>query len=352
MMASAMCLMGCGKEQEQPMVQEEVLLTSEEANYKTVQTKMGDYHKESTGSGSIIYLLHSTLYWEYSEVCFTECLVKEGQKVKQGDELMRFESEENRLQLETLRIQLERIRESFEETNAKMLEELQTAKEKAKELKNEELTIAELKIEKQQAKYEQFVYEHERDVRRIEEQIAEVKEEAKADVLLAPYDGVVEDVAKLHEGDRVSGGRWLVKMYSTDRMLIKADKAADKLRYNMDVVIETGKNETLKSYQGKVIAAPNVLPTSVSQDLVLIELDQDITEEQLTGSIRYRGISEEVQDILMVERKAIQYESGKEYVYVLEGDMIRKRYVETALNSSEGVWILDGLEEGQTLIVD
>jgi hypothetical protein len=32
--------------------------------------------------------------------------------------------------------------------------------------------------------------------------------------------------------------------------------------------------------------------------------------------------------------------------------MIQKRYVETALSASDAVWILDGLEEGQTLIVD
>ena len=352
--ASAMCCMGCGKEKEQeaPVLQQEVLLTYNEANYKTTQVRMGDYQKVSTGSASVIYLVHDNLAWEYGEVSFAECLVKSGQTVKQGDVLMRFEAQEDRVQLETLRIQLERIREAFEEEKVKMLEDLQTAKGKAEELKDEDLTIAELKIEKQQAKYEQFLYEHEKEVRQIEAQIASVKEEAREEVLIAPYDGVVEDVAGLHEGDRVYNGQWLVSLYSTDRMFIKADKAGDKLRYNMDVTIETGKNETLKSFQGKVVAAPNILPTSVSQDLILIELDQEITEEQLTGIPRFRGISEDVQDILMVERGAIQYESGKEYVYVLDGDTVCKRYVVTALSSSEAVWLLDGLEEGQTLIVD
>lgn len=347
-----MCLTGCGKEQEKPMASMEVLLTSDEANYKTVQTRMGDYQKVSTGNASAIYLVHSNLYWEYSEACFTECLVKPRQKVKQGDELMRFETEEDRLQLETLRIQLDRKKDAFEEEKAKMLEELHAAKEKAKELKKEDLTIAQLKIEKQQARYEQFLYEHDKEVRRIEQQIAELKEEGKANVLTAPYDGVIEDVAGLYEGDQVYNGQWLVKMYSTDRLLLKADRAADKLRYNMDVMVETGKGDTLKTYQGKVIAAPNILPLSLSQDMILIELDGEIEEAQLKAGFRFQGISEDVQEILMVERSAIQQEDGKEYVYVLDGDMIQKRYVETALSASDAVWILDGLEEGQTLIVD
>ena len=363
--AFVMCLTGCGKEQEKPMASIEVLLTSDEANYKTVQTRLGDYQKVSTGNASAIYLVHSNLYWEYSAACFTECLVKPRQKVKQGDELMRFETEEDRLQLETLRIQLERKKDAFEEEKAKMLEELYAAKEKAKmleelyaakekakELKKEDLTIAQLKIEKLQARYEQFLYEHDKEVRRIEQQIAELKEEGKANVLTAPYDGVIEDVAGLYEGDQVYNGQWLVKMYSTDRLLLKADRAADKLRYNMDVMVETGKGDTLKTYQGKVIAAPNILPLSLSQDLILIELDGEIEEAQLKVGFRFRGISEDVQEILMVERGAIQQEDGKEYVYVLDGDMIQKRYVETALSASDAVWILDGLEEGQTLIVD
>jgi multidrug efflux pump subunit AcrA (membrane-fusion protein) len=254
--------------------------------------------------------------------------------------------------LETLRIQLERLGESFEEENSKRLEELHAAKGKTEELKNDDLTIAELKIEKQQAQYEQFLYQHEKEVRRIEQQIAALKEEAQAEVLTAPYDGIIEEVARLYEGDQVYNGQWLVSLYSTDRLLFKAEKAVNKLRYNMDVMVETGKGDTLKTYQGKVIAAPNILPLSLSQDMILIELDGEIEEAQLKAGFRFRGISEDVQEILMVERGAIQQEDGKEYVYVLDGDMIQKRYVETALSASDAVWILDGLKEGQTLIVD
>lgn len=351
-LASAMCLAGCGKEQEQSLLLQEELLAYDKANYKTVQVGMGDYQKESTGDVSVFYPLRSELCWENGEVRLAECLVKEGQKVKQGDALMRFESEEDRVQLETLRIQLERSKEAFEEEDTKRLEELQAAKTKAEDLENEDLTIAEWKIEKQQAGYEQFRYQHEIEVRGIERQIAAIKEEAEADVLTAPYDGIVEDVARLHEGDQVYNGQWLLSMYSTDKVLFKAEKAADKLRYNMDVTIEVGALNARKSYSGKVVTAPAILPASLSQDLILIELDQEIEANLLKGSILFRGISEEVQDILMVERQAVHREGGKDYVYVLEGDMIQKRYVEIGLNSLEGVWILDGLEEGQTLIVD
>jgi len=351
-LAAVLGLAGCGKSPMTPVLQQDELMTSEEANYNTVQVRIGDYEKEATGNAAVIYLLHKNLYWEHSNATFTEYLVKDGQQVKEGDVLMRFHSDENRLQLETLRIQLQRARESFEEQNTERFEKLHAAKVKSEDLKDYDLKIAEINIEKMQASYEQFLYESNRNMRQLEEQIAELEAEAEVDVLVAPFDGVVEDIVRLNEGDQVNKGQWMARLYSTDRMLIKANDTSGKLRYNMDVIIEAGRKDDIKSFSGKVIVAPHIMPSSVYQDLTLIELDGNITQEQLNGNIKFRCISEDIQEILLVERNAIQREDGEEFVYILDGDMIQKRYVETTLNTPEGVWILDGLEEGQTLIID
>lgn len=346
-------LIGCGKKQESLIFQEEELMTSEQANYKTVQVKTGDYEKEATGSASIVYLLSKDLYWENNKSYFKNSLVKTGQEVKEGDVLMAFTTEENRLELETLNLQLLRAREQFEIDNTEKFAELHAAKVKAEELKDDyEIRIAELRIEKMQAKYEQFLYETNKKMCQMEKQIAEIKAEAEKNVLVAPFDGVVDDIARLNEDDQVSKGQWLVKMHSTDKMLIAADNLSGKLRYNMDVIIETGRKDDVKSYTGTVIAASHILPFSASQKQALIELAPNISAKQFKGSIKFRSINEDIHNILMVERKAIHREDGEEYVYILEGDVVQKRYVKTTLNSTEGVWILDGLEEGQTLITD
>ena len=56
--------------------------------------------------------------------------------------------------------------------------------------------------------------------------------------------------------------------------------------------------------------------------------------------------------MLLVDWRAVDSENGKSYVYVLEDDMVQKRYVAPGLNNREKVWILDGLHEGQTVIAD
>ena len=73
---------------------------------------------------------------------------------------------------------------------------------------------------------------------------------------------------------------------------------------------------------------------------------------ELTGTLKYQYNAEELRDVLLVDWSAVEAEKGKSYVYVLEDDMVQKRYVVPGLNNREKMWILDGLREGQTVIAD
>jgi len=346
------CLSGCGQAQDLPMLLDEELMISEKVNYKTVQVQETDYQKEAEGKAAVLYMEHQNIYKEDGAAYFTECLVKIGQEVKQGDVLMRFEPETDQLQLESLRIQLLRTEESFEKENTEKYAQLHAAKVKAQELKDHELVIAEWKIEKQQAAYDLFLYEADKNIRKLKEQIQELEAQAVSDTVTAPFDGVVEEIVKINAGDLVNEGQWLIRLYSTDRVLLQALSAGNKLRYNMDVVVEKGKNNAMKSYSGKVIVSPEILPYSLSQELTLIELSESTEEIESKAHLEIRGVSEAIHNILMVPRNAVQREDREEFVHILSDNMIQKRYIKTAMTTPDGVWVLDGLEEGQTLIVD
>lgn len=335
----------------------ENLLTAEQANYKTVQVETGEYEKISTGKASVIYLVESELCWEKDNAYYREAAVTAGQEVKEGDVLVRFDLQESQVELETLKLQLRRKKEEVAEEKADRLAAIADAEDAAETLREQEsqkydAEIAELKAERLEVEYDQFLYQSEKEIAQIEERISQMEQEAGENVLLAPFDGVVETVTRYSEGDKVVPGQVLVTMYATDRLLLKAENASGKLRYNMDVTIQAGNQNNLVSYQGKVVAAPNILPESLSEDLILIELEEAVTPKDLKGNITYEGSTEALQNILVADRKAIQSEDGKTFVNVLEDDMVQKRYVVTVLNNTEKVWILDGLSEGQTLIVD
>ena len=141
-------------------------------------------------------------------------------------------------------------------------------------------------------------------------------------------------------------------MHSTESFYLVADDASGRLRYNAEVTVEAGKRNDRKTYEGRVVAAPSILPSSVPQGMALVELYGDIPVEALEGNLQYQFNVEELQDVLLVDWRAVDSENGKSYVYVLEDDMVQKRYVAPGLNNREKVWILDGLHEGQTVIAD
>jgi len=55
--------------------------------------------------------------------------------------------------------------------------------------------------------------------------------------------------------------------------------------------------------------------------------------------------------VLQVNRDFINFEETKRFVYILDGDVIRKRYITVGLTNRKAYWILDGLDEGQTLVI-
>ena len=68
--------------------------------------------------------------------------------------------------------------------------------------------------------------------------------------------------------------------------------------------------------------------------------------------MEYQANSQELKNVLLVDKDAVQKEEGKYFVYLLEDGVVHKRYVSLGLENKKSVWILDGLSEGQELILD
>lgn len=358
MRATALCLTmvwfltGCVSSKQSQTLLPEELMSPEEVNYKTTQVETGAFTKTASGKAGVIYPLQATLVWEKDNAHFKEVLVSRGQQVKEGEALIIFDIEESRAKLESLRLQMLRTREDFAVESTQRMTEINAEKKMAEELRDYDLQLAKLSLEKLQAGYEECVYFFEREISRLEESIAAIEEEIEENTLRAPFAGEIQYVIDCNEGDKVISGETLITMYSTEKFLLSAENAKGNLRYHMDVVIQAGRNDNTKIFGGKVIVAPNVLPPAVSQDVTLIALDENVTENDLTNYIMYQCNTQELQNIPLIPRRAVNAESGKEFVYVLDQDTVRKRYIMTGSYNTDVVCVLDGLTEGQIILVD
>lgn len=351
LLAAAASLSACGDRGQEPSY-DESLLVPEEVNYQTVQAENGEYIKTATGTVRVYYPVTAGLTWEEGSARFREILVRKGQEVKKGDCLATFDIDVSRAEREALSLSLTRTMEDTELGKEERMAAMEEAREKLQGLTWHELRIAQLQLEKAETEYEQFIYQSEREITRLRESLEELDEEIAGDTLSAPFDGVIDSVASYNPGDPVMEDTVIVSMHATDRFYLVADDVGGKLRYNAEVTVEAGKRNDRKTYEGKVVATPSILPSSVPRGMALIELYGDIPVEKLEGNLQYQCNVEELWDVLLVDWHAVDTENGKNYVYVLEDDMVQKRYIVPGLNNREKVWILDGLREGQTVIAD
>ena len=362
----AFFLTGCGQEKDEMVISQE-LIVPQEANYRTSEVNLGTYEYGVSGSVSVVYPKRAELKWEKSGSRCQELLVSGNQKVSEGDVLITFDTGDSQAALTEAKLKLERLSKELETGKAERAFDIQDAKNKleqrrtelSKRLKEEELEasselkIMELKIEKQQISLEQFVWQTEHEMEQLSKTIDELSEELSENVLLAPFDGVIDQVTYLRPGDVVDPDVVLVSMHSESEFLLEASDQLKNLCYNADVAVEAGMKDARTSYEARVISAANVLPRELSDAPALLLVSQEASAEDFKRNPEYFCLSKELGNVLLMEKKGIRNEDGKTYVYVLEDGMMKKRYVTAALSGrADKVWILEGLKDGAFVILD
>ena len=215
-----------------------------------------------------------------------------------------------------------------------------------------ERALRELEIKKMESQYQQYVFSAERDQRLLQDEIQNRKAEQISTQIVAPYDGCIDKLTYLNPGDQVQQGDLLITMYSTDRVLVRVDNSSRRFRYNMPVTVEAGPKNNRSSYPGTVVAAADSLPAGQDSGTAYIELDQSVPAEDLENNLTVTGNTVELLDVLIAKQAAQTLSEGKSYVNILENGLVHKRYIIMGAWDAGVFWILDGLKEGQILVLN
>lgn len=331
----------------------------EQVNYLTAQVQSGDYTKTRQGSASAAYPVVSELSVDAANLRLKEFLVRRNDEVSKGDVLCTFEIIEDPVELETRRLRLTRAKEAYEAGKASRLLALEQARSESSGVRQEDplaahtAQIAQLSIDKLQVEYEQFVYQSEREIAALQVRLDELEHGAETLQLTAPFDGYVRQLGTFSSGQQIKPGELIVSVYSTEFFLLKVSNVGDTIRYNMQIELEAGPKNNRRTYLGRVVSSGNILPRGVEQDYVLIRAEPALAEleRKYIDAVQYSCNAQELQDVLLVDNRAIQDEGKKSFVYVLEDGKLHKRYVTAGFHNPDVTWVLDGLQEGQTLIL-
>ena len=327
-------------------------IKADEVNYNTSVAEKGDFVKTVTTGGVEYYPLVTPARYHGDTAIFEKWMVKRGDVVTAGDVLVKINVPYDEVKETRLEMELERIKESYEtgrEDRQADMDALQTALAAEKdEYARKTMTI---QLEKARLLLEQYVYQQEYDIASRTKALEDMREKHAAEYICAPCDGIVDELVYFHVGDRIYENQSVCQIAQQEVMLIGA-KDSD-LRYGMTVTVETGVNKYRQTLTGRVVAAADCLP-KVSSSYALVELDPFVPDEHFSWkNIRITGDKILLKDVLLIARKASVLDGGKYRVTkVTEDGVTQKRYIVQGLASNEAVWVVQGLDEGEAVIID
>ena len=329
------------------------MIQTESANYDTFTVEPVVYEKTSSGSVTEVYPYTYQLRFEQQGATFVEYLVRRGDEVKKGDVLAVFALEADEVSMTSNQLALKRMENSFSEGCLSRHQSIQEMKDQLLETKDPyDQAILLLRIQRAEVALEQYIYQQELSIAKLQEEIAEAEEMLTQTTLISPFDGVIENIVFKREGDPISPTEALVTLYREDYLLLRVDNKDMDFRFGMNVKVEVGRNKNKTTLTGRVVGADTLLPQSRRTGYAYIQLDPyDADEIRLTAPKAIVSTFY-LENVMVLPRKAVTLESGKYFVNQLIDGVPRKRFVNLVMQSTAGAWIIQGLNEGDIIVID
>ena len=346
----SMLLVGCDAKQKE--TEKEVLLMTtvqeeEESIYETTMVTRGDFTRSSNFDAVLFYPETEQVVYEGEKAILQEWLVKEGDQVAKGDPLVSIRVEYDEVALAEMELTLDRMQSDYDWQKKQM--EMEVAAKKAA-WEQDGSRKSELQYQKAEKNLDLYVLSMEQGIRAQEERLRQFRERIAVTEIPAPMDGVVEKLPHIKSGEYLPQGQTLMQIYNPDVQWLRVTDVNASLRYNMEVRIETGQPKKRTVLTGRVVAADNVLQDSLRRGVAYIEILGPSKEVQWNNtSVKADLVSAE--QVLLVDRLAVETVDGSSYVYLLEDGEICQRQVIRAGQSQSMIWILMGLEEGQEVVI-
>jgi RND family efflux transporter MFP subunit len=301
--------------------------------------------------------------------------VREGMHVREGDLLLEIEDREYRLGLERAEAtrlkflselllekqfsapdkeldsaSLERLKnaeEAFSRASARFGQGVITREEFEKAKNDYELVLIECGRKKDEvmASAKQFT-QSEIDVKMSQMELEKTK-------IRAPFSGIITDI-KVSPKENISAGREIFTLVDISRIKVQArvlESEVGKMRVGREADLRFSAYPG-KTFKGKVEAiSPIINPADKTCAVhILVENPQEEIKPGMHAEVE---ISADVYtDRLLVPQEAVLVRGGRKLVFVVEGGLAKWRYIEVGLENEDFAEVLDGVKEGEPVIVE
>lgn len=291
-------------------------------SYTTTKVERGDIVDSINVSGTFVSTRSYELSFEKRAGYLSEITVKAGDTVEEGQMLAR---------LDTDSLKKDEKRQELLVERAKIALDAAKASENATQ---SSIRLAEIDYELQKL------------------QLDEIRTELSKQTIYAPADGVVAYLSRQSIGDYVSARSTLIRLVDPEALQVEysGDKSA-----SFDLGQEVFVTFDKKEYKGTVVMTPSSAPyekQGEGKSAVRIEITDPLPEEELLGkSVSVELILQKREDVILVPRNVVTMYSGESYVQVLEDGIKKERVIETGIKNAAYIEVINGLSEGEEVII-
>lgn len=330
----------------------EEMIKDEAMHYKTVAVELGTFERNVSTSASDFYPVTCEVRFEGSGARFGEYLVERKDEVKRGDALATFDLDFDEVAYAEAQLKLERLQADALRADERAKEEVEALEAQLlKAASSGEKAMMRLRIERAGVARAQSADSYDRQIAAVKKQLAEMEEQRDAVALVAPMDGVVTSIEVKRAGEEVAEGETLITLCDERVMLLAIENPAGAFRYGAELEIEVGSGKDRSVLGGRVVAVDTVAPAAERKGYALAEIYNPDGVKLNRMTVKEAMIR--VENVMLVPRKSVSMDGGKYYVTLLENGVPQKRFINCMFSSSaQNVWVLQGLEIGDEIVVD
>lgn len=301
-----------------------------------------------------------------------EVRVKNGQEVKKGDVIAILEAGNGMSAVLDNSADMSSKKREYEYETAISQTELEKLQKQQEEMIRQETAYTAaykklaLEIRTLQLTLQKETVNYEYEMGRLQREYAQNVKENGEIAIIAERDGMIKELASLSEGYTLEKDSLICKIVDPDLICIKlfADDVKMPVGSKVSVVRGIMDGELSGRVVSSVTEAQGTLypsgmyiseKSSQTKDAVYIMLDNEDAYEKL-GSFGVKVSVWNVEDAIVVDRDCIYTQgdskTGKRYVWVSEDGNLSKRYVTIGYLDADVVWIVQGLQEGEQIVLE
>ena len=351
-----------GKSFASELIPEEQII-EDSANYETAEAFYGDMTVSAYSSGFSFLSVDYKMVYKGEDVLYLETLVAANDLVEEGDPLFRIQTSVDTVAIAEKELRIKRIQEELQRGRDERAKAIQEIKKKKWEGDAYQRKRTQLNLDKMDVELQRYVYEQERSIRILQEELEEMNEKAAQEYIYSPYSGSVTNIQYFTENSTITNGDVLMEIKGETTLLAKSSAT---FRYGADIIFDAS-SVGLGKFSGKAIVAENAMPDSdLKGTIIAIDVDESTQKNLInrinnaTGrdlsfalrSVNIEGIGVDLKNVLLIPASAREIDSGKDYVSVLGDDnMVHRRLIVSGAASKDYIWVLQGLEEGDKVVI-